>query len=484
MDGRVEQAWAALRAWLRREPLPRPIHLDVPIESAVKDAEVLLAFAAQSRRSLKEDLITRLTSARDAVVTLVEAKTPVPADKQSKFWFAYDELAVAMAPLSAHSIRSSLRINGTRFPLSLFTAPAALAVVAIIVFFACIVIQSFWVTGRELLDKADQIEAQRVELLKKRAAVDAARMSAEIKLRHFQHKLCDKGQRAGCPIELELRPRRQPSAEEQAEIARLVAQKEVLTLENEERDVALEAHDAEIADLNDRGKSITDLLGRWHGRVTVFCRATAAADFLCLPSALEDTEKLEAAKSTAAKAQKDLDAARANFRALARPPSQAAYDSAEWARYREESSRQNRERAALESAARSAERTLNTLRAEVQRQTAHEVRIILGNLATYIVPLFMGLLGSLAFVLQTLTMQLREHTYVQLSASASIVRLCLGAIAGVFGGLATPASEGVLKGLPPLFIPFVFGYGIEILFSLLNRIVRTFTQSEPKGDGT
>lgn len=82
-------------------------------------------------------------------------------------------------------------------------------------------------------------------------------------------------------------------------------------------------------------------------------------------------------------------------------------------------------------------------------------------------------------MMQMLTTQLRDHTYVPVSVSWSIVRLCLGAIAGVFGGLATPQSDAVLKALPPLFVPFVFGYGIEILFALLNRIVGTFTDKAP-----
>jgi hypothetical protein len=113
-----------------------------------------------------------------------------------------------------------------------------------------------------------------------------------------------------------------------------------------------------------------------------------------------------------------------------------------------------------------------------QRKRAHEVRIILGNLASYIIPLAMGLLGALAFILQTFTSQLKEYSYEPIAVSGSVVRLCLGAIAGVFGGLAGPGSDAVLKGLPPLFIPFVFGYGIEILFSILNRIIQTFTQQD------
>lgn len=473
MNGELEKAWAAMRAWLRREPPPRPVHLDVPIEHAVKDAEVLLAYAAQSQRSLKEDLISRLCTTRDAVASHIEAKTPVPPEKQSKFWFAYDELAVAMAPLSAHSIRSSLRINVTRFPSSLFTPPAVLAVVAIVVFFLCIVIQSFWVTGKDVLDKADAIDAQRVELQKKLGATETALRSAEAKQSDTVSRLCTLGVRCDGPY-----TGRKLTAEEQTESVRLAVQSDALRVEVPERRAAFDTYTKELADLNERGQSLTDLLKRWHTRVTTICGTNQYVTFLCLSAGTEDKLKLEAAEKALTKAVDDLAQYRASLPPLSQSAGPVAYDSAEGARIRSEMSRRTVERARLESAVRVATQSLEKVRADVQRQTAHEVRIILGNLATYIVPLFMGLLGSLAFVLQTLTTQLREHTYVQLSASASVVRLCLGAIAGVFGGLAAPASEGVLKGLPPLFIPFVFGYGIEILFSLLNKIVRTFTQGD------
>ena len=44
--------------------------------------------------------------------------------------------------------------------------------------------------------------------------------------------------------------------------------------------------------------------------------------------------------------------------------------------------------------------------------------------------------------------------------------------------MLAPGTEGALKGLPPLIVPFVFGYGIEILFSIMDRVVGSFTQQD------
>lgn len=70
--------------------------------------------------------------------------------------------------------------------------------------------------------------------------------------------------------------------------------------------------------------------------------------------------------------------------------------------------------------------------------------------------------------------------YMPISARVYSVRICLGAIAGVFGGLLASAGDAAFKSLSlsSLFVPFVFGYGIEIQLALLDRVVRTFTQPE------
>lgn len=69
------------------------------------------------------------------------------------------------------------------------------------------------------------------------------------------------------------------------------------------------------------------------------------------------------------------------------------------------------------------------------RRIMVETRIFVANLGTYLIPMVMGILGALTYILRSLSLSLKEHTYVPASATVFIVRVCLGAIAGVFGSV-------------------------------------------------
>jgi len=108
-------------------------------------------------------------------------------------------------------------------------------------------------------------------------------------------------------------------------------------------------------------------------------------------------------------------------------------------------------------------------------------RNVLTSMTEHCIPLLMGVLGAFAFMLRTLTMELRNHTRQRSSAGLALIRVCLGAIAGVFGvALLADAEKGPLVGISPLVVPFLFGYGIEIVFSVMDRIVQAFNGGEPK----
>lgn len=460
----------------RYSAVPPPVRLDGPIEGALEDAEVLLAFAAQSRRGLKAELIARLSTAGDAVRTAIGAKTPITADERAKFWLAYDELAVAMTPLSAHSIRSSMTLSARRFPASLFTSTAMLSFLAVVVFLFCIAIQSFWVAGKELLDKADQIELQRTELVKQLSLGQEAKSRAEIK---YQQQRAHDGLDDIRLFDLVGKPgEKTRSPAEQAEAARLNAQRDVLKMDVDDKVLVVQKLVSELADLNARGQPLRELLQEWYRRARGFCDLSRhATQYVCPVDERDGSQELKSQREALKQAEDALDksAPRSEPGELKNAAQGVASSLA--ARFHADFIERTRVRR-LQDAVDAKKRELASAEANLQSRTAHEVRIILGNFATYIIPLAMGLLGSLAFILQSYTTQLREFTYLPMPASGNVVRLCLGAIAGVFGGLAGPASDAVFKGLPPLFIPFVFGYGIEILFSLLNRIVQTFTQGD------
>jgi hypothetical protein len=228
----------------------------------------------------------------------------------------------------------------------------------------------------------------------------------------------------------------------------------------------------ELNGLNERSRPLEELLRKWHERARLVCDA-AYLKFLCPVdnpklgeadhSALK--RELEKARDSLAKATDDAERRRdlppqssALARLLNLDPTALALKG------------RQREVDRLEQ-------DLSSRDADRFRSIVVEVRIIVANIGAYLIAMVMGVLGSLTFILRSLSHQLKEHTYVPISASTSIVRVCLGSIAGVFGTLLLPNSDTAMRSLPPLFVPFVFGYGIEILFSLLDKVVRSFTQA-------
>jgi hypothetical protein len=116
------------------------------------------------------------------------------------------------------------------------------------------------------------------------------------------------------------------------------------------------------------------------------------------------------------------------------------------------------------------------LRAEAEtKRMAFEAK--LGLLETVWIPMLMGLLGASTYMLRLLVLQLKTSTFTPRFPSLSLVRLVLGMIVGVLGGSLLPVigdGSGV-KALPPLAMPFVFGYAIEVLFAGLDKLVSSFT---------
>jgi hypothetical protein len=132
-------------------------------------------------------------------------------------------------------------------------------------------------------------------------------------------------------------------------------------------------------------------------------------------------------------------------------------------------------------AASDAEPNLGTLpdsRFEVAFAT---LKMILDFLAAYLLPALYGLLGACAFVLRQLSADLSRDFSTLRFAHDSRVRYSLRLNIGVLAGLAVgwfidPTQEGsVVANLSPLALAFVAGYGSDLLFAVLDRIVNAFS---------
>lgn len=476
--------WRRLRFWVlsgfrrlvrRRERMS--IQFNDPVGAALDDAEILIAFAAQSYRKIEPDKVGTLLDRVDAIRLLRASHQPVPAKLVSEFWIGYDAIAADMAPLSAHSIKSTARLDCQRLPRSLFTPTGYNVLIAFFVFILCLMLQGFWVAGRELLSQAAQIEQERArvgaQLQLQESAIERLRSRSD-----SLHDQCGNGRLCLGVV----RPigATQASAEELARWKLLGEQIVATERELADQSVLMRSLNAELEKLAEKSKPLEDLMKRWYKRAGNICDRSLL-EYVCpIGNEPVDSTHLSSLRTQIEQLRKVIDNTELKPRpsrlASARVLAPAFENESSWVQYKNLQLKEDKlQRMQKELAKGEAERF---------RSLVVEVRMLVQNLGTYFIAMLMGILGALAYIIRSLSAQLREHTYVPLSFSNSIIRICLGAIAGVFGGMQAGDGNGNFNEVPSLFIPFVFGYGIEILFSMLDRIVHSLAQPEQKKSGS
>jgi hypothetical protein len=97
-------------------------------------------------------------------------------------------------------------------------------------------------------------------------------------------------------------------------------------------------------------------------------------------------------------------------------------------------------------------------------------------LSQYVLPLLYGLLGSLAYILRTLSREIHNVTFTRGSEIRYSLRWPLGMLGGVTVGLFFDTAELTgFAAITPLGLAFLAGYGVELLFTGLDRMVSAFT---------
>jgi hypothetical protein len=104
--------------------------------------------------------------------------------------------------------------------------------------------------------------------------------------------------------------------------------------------------------------------------------------------------------------------------------------------------------------------------------------LIVGTLASFVLPLMFGTIGALAYVIRTLSDQIKRSTFAQSSPIRHQMRVALGALAGVVIGLFNTGLSTQIN-LSPLALAFLAGYGVEAVFSLFDTLVDKFKQPPP-----
>jgi hypothetical protein len=102
---------------------------------------------------------------------------------------------------------------------------------------------------------------------------------------------------------------------------------------------------------------------------------------------------------------------------------------------------------------------------------------VVGN---YLLPVFYGLLGALGFVLRRLNRQLSDYLLTPRDLRANLIRIRLGMMTGACIGLFVNSSTGAatLTGiggaavtLTASSIAFLAGYGVEVVFKMLDGLM-------------
>jgi hypothetical protein len=103
--------------------------------------------------------------------------------------------------------------------------------------------------------------------------------------------------------------------------------------------------------------------------------------------------------------------------------------------------------------------------------------IVLVFLSGYLLPMMYGLLGACAFVLRQLSAQGDRPTYAYNAQVQYSLRLNIGLLSGLaVSWFIKPGSgDSTLVSLSPLALAFVAGYGSDLFFVALDKVVQAFT---------
>ncbi len=103
---------------------------------------------------------------------------------------------------------------------------------------------------------------------------------------------------------------------------------------------------------------------------------------------------------------------------------------------------------------------------------------ILEAFQTYFLPLLYGLFGAFIYVLRNLMVEIKLRTYSHDSEVKFRLRLTLGALGGmIIGWFFQPDEASGLASLSPMALAFLMGYNIELLFSIMDRVIENVRQS-------
>jgi hypothetical protein len=111
---------------------------------------------------------------------------------------------------------------------------------------------------------------------------------------------------------------------------------------------------------------------------------------------------------------------------------------------------------------------------------------LLGLMASFVLPSLYGLLGALAFILRRHQSLVASMALTPGDEPSNLVRLVLGALAGIGIGLFMRPGDAPAPGefmpLTAIALAFLAGYAVELLFVGMDRFVNAFSGGGARGD--
>jgi hypothetical protein len=99
-------------------------------------------------------------------------------------------------------------------------------------------------------------------------------------------------------------------------------------------------------------------------------------------------------------------------------------------------------------------------------------------LQAYILPLLYGFVGACVYILRTISSDIESVTFIPSSQTRYSLRWQLGGLSGLAIGWLAKSAVGTAPNISQLALAFVAGYSVDLLFTLMDKIVATFTSSK------
>jgi hypothetical protein len=409
--------------WAKRNRERKAGALEITLKDRLDACALLLTYIARNKIEIDlKDIVPKLVRARDAD----DAKRKLTEQEAEDFWSAYDQLTRKVAPVTSDSIKASAAFRRTAsgivrdWPGGKFLAWAFVSLVLLLV------IQMYWLIGTSLIAEIDRLEGEE----------NSALISLAVATKH------------GGTI-----------------LTQLYSAKAQEATSAPARHCIGDPNKIDDDNIIVRYELVDRLLTEIRNDGTDSVNVTDA----------KPSSSNEGAPN--AKAPLDLEAECIFAHQLRL---WIVYNGLE--RWRDFRSHQQSAQALIRSHYSPDAVTVGNIESENARYLKAS-RLEVEILNIYILPLLYGFLGACTYVLRSLSLEVKAEIYSRRSDIRFYLRMLLGSIAGLSAAwflastTADTAEHKTVALLSPLALAFLAGYGVEIVFATMDRLIGAFVPS-------